>query len=457
MTSTFEHLGQTRQITKHPAVLAKLKAGTMAKAEAATQSWFIRIPVGGGKRKWEKLAALVVKDAVREAKDLLNGMKGNTDTYTAYSAARKAAASVTLGALAKEWLTAGLPEADGRKRSATAVKRLGKFLNGALRFFETVPAMTITGSVLNKFAAWRRENTRGDKGGHRSIDVELGVLSGLCAWAAGLGKLPKNPFADRDRFARDEDAEHCHEHMPSGDDELHQILNWFFTPQKYTKQEASKIVAGAWLAFCALSGLRPGEPAFLQRHPALTEPPLSPRHLAPGTVFTTRDGQRVMKVNRLKSGQNNFIALRPALERFLNIWEIWLNANLPQAQSSVAPHWFPDPSDPGRPLAATREAINARLNVRLGHACRACKTAPMKPHGFGRAYYVRVRRSQGVDDSAIAGELGQTSNGKLIRSVYGDPDDMVGGALFDWLPETGQPAWELLANAEVAAKIIRIA
>jgi hypothetical protein len=55
---------------------------------------------------------------------------------------------------------------------------------------------------------------------------------------------------------------------------------------------------------------------------------------------------------------------------------------------------------------------------------------------------VRVRRSQGADDATIAGELGQTTNGKLIRSTYGNPDDMHGGSLFDWLPEDDkhQPA-----------------
>ena len=35
----------------------------------------------------------------------------------------------------------------------------------------------------------------------------------------------------------------------------------------------------------------------------------------------------------------------------------------------------------------------------------------------------------------IAGELGQTTSGKLVRDTYGAPDDMFGGALFDWPPE----------------------
>jgi hypothetical protein len=62
----------------------------------------------------------------------------------------------------------------------------------------------------------------------------------------------------------------------------------------------------------------------------------------------------------------------------------------------------------------------------------------------GRAYYVKVRRSQSCDDSAIASDLGQTTNGELIRSTYGDPQDLVGGAFFDWLPADCAPAWNLL-------------
>lgn len=76
----------------------------------------------------------------------------------------------------------------------------------------------------------------------------------------------------------------------------------------------------------------------------------------------------------------------------------------------------------------------------------------MKPHGFGRAYYVRVRRSMGVDDATIACELGQRTDGALIRSVYGHPKDPVGGMLHDWLPANPDgtaitPAWHRLCQS----------
>jgi hypothetical protein len=85
------------------------------------------------------------------------------------------------------------------------------------------------------------------------------------------------------------------------------------------------------------------------------------------------------------------------------------------------------------------------LNRALNGASASLGLPHFKPHGFGRAFYIKVRRSQGVDDSAIAGELGQTTNGDLIRSVYGDPQDLHGGALFDWLPDDAAPSWDLLA------------
>jgi hypothetical protein len=83
--------------------------------------------------------------------------------------------------------------------------------------------------------------------------------------------------------------------------------------------------------------------------------------------------------------------------------------------------------------------------VAVSRASQALNLPHFKPHAM-RAFYVKVRRSQGEDDATIAGELGQITNGALIRSVYGDPSDLMGGNLFDWLPEDTTPAWALLAK-----------
>jgi len=153
------------------------------------------------------------------------------------------------------------------------------------------------------------------------------------------------------------------------------------------------------------------------------------RSLASGVIFPDRAGKLRMKVHRLKHGQNPFVTLHPAVENFLSAWRTWLATAIPDEVRLF-------------PLGTDDQTI---LNRALNSASSALGLPHFKPHGFGRAFYVKVRRSQGTDDSSIAGELGQTTNGDLIRSVYGDPDDLHGGALFDWLPEDHAPAWNLLA------------
>ena len=62
-----------------------------------------------------------------------------------------------------------------------------------------------------------------------------------------------------------------------------------------------------------------------------------------------------------------------------------------------------------------------------------------------RAYYVRVRRSQGIDDATIAVELGQGSGPGLVVRTYGERLAILGGdGLYDWLPADGKPCWDRL-------------
>jgi hypothetical protein len=67
-----------------------------------------------------------------------------------------------------------------------------------------------------------------------------------------------------------------------------------------------------------------------------------------------------------------------------------------------------------------------------------------------RAYYVRVRRSQGVDDASIAVELGQGSGAAMIVQNYGQRIAILGGdGLHDWMPTDPQRiAWALLKSSQ---------
>jgi hypothetical protein len=463
----FEYLGQQRTLNKHPKVQAALKAGELTEEQARTYPWFLRLRVGEDTQSFK----LVAEDeaAIKQAKEHLKS-KGTTE-FSEFLKERAAKRACTLQELAVEWLANGLPDSAGHPRKQESADSLSAFLEKALKWWGAKSPAMVTPVMMRAYATARRHECR-EKGrgtGDRSVDVELGALSCLCDWALSLGKIAANPFATRPKFQRSDDVSHCHEFAPDSDEQWHQILNWFFTftynrkakrpgkGEKLAVQDAEYTlrlrICGAWLAFTGLTGIRPEEPQFLYRFKELTETPGNPSKLPPGTVFMTRTGEKKMRVQRGKNGQNPFVAVTPALEDFLAHWTRWLEANLPASKSSFARHLFPDPKDQGTSIFGNGDFTP--LIRRLTDACDALKISRMKPKGFGRAYYVRVRRSQGMDDSLIASELGQTTNGKLIRDTYGNPDDMAGGALFDWLPEVvgqtcrsaGVPAWHLLTEA----------
>lgn len=457
MKLPFSHQGTNRTLNKHPEIQRGLKRGTLTEAEARFKPWYFRYTIEG-KEHYFPLSH-VDRDAIRGARDIINGHQSKPADFAAFLGARDAKRSVTLGQLAKDWTAAGLPDADGHPRPAKAQDELQPYLSAALKWWADQPIAAVTADQHLEFATWRRAQVkRAGQTGDRSVDLELSALSCLCQWAKTARRIEANPFEDRRRFHRAELVRHCHEFMPESDEAWHRILHWFFTveyqPNPASRWNVEQITlrtrtVGAWLAFCGLTGLRPEEPRYLLATPALSALPGSPAQLKPGTVFPLRDGTVKMKVTRDKHGQNPYITLHPAALDFLAIWRNFLQTHfgLWTLDFGQSLPWFPNPTNPTQPICVGEFSL---LNKRLDEASTACQLPGLKPKGFGRAFYVRVRRSQGADDATIAGELGQTTNGKLIRDTYGNPDDLIGGALFDWLPEQqdGQPAapaWATLA------------
>jgi hypothetical protein len=464
MKLPFTHQGVDRTLNKNPKVQQALKRGQLTESDAKLHPWYLRATIGGA----EKLFKLVPrdKDAIRAAKDILNGRRDQPTQFNAWLAARSAQHGLTLQQLADDWLAQNLPDDGGHPRDEKAQAQLRFYTGHALKWWSAKPAAAVTRAQMLDFATWRRarcvDSGRGT--GDRSVDLELAALSCLCQWAVATEKIKANPFAKRPRFRRPDDVRHCHEFMPESDEVWHQLLAWFWTAEisqddlsnRYHAEDQTRRlrVAGAWLAFCGLTGLRPEEPQFLFRHARLAAPPASPEKLLPGTVFPTRDGQLKMKIIRSKHGQNPYVVLHTAAAEFLEAWAGWLDSQFTIHNSQFTPAWFPDPAHVERPLCGPDFSL---LNKRMGEACAARQIADViKPKGFGRAFYVRVRRSQGADDATIASELGQTTNGKLIRETYGNPGDMVGGAQFDWRPETKDPAWTLFQGTGAADNIIRL-
>lgn len=446
---TFTHNGADRTLNKHPAVQLALRRGQITDADAKLKPWYLRAKIAGTEQTF--VLSHQDKDAIRRAKDILNGAGEQPAAFAEFIAQREAKKGITIAALAADWSALGYPDENGRPRAPKPAARHKYFLNSALEFWgpKRAPAAA---DYFNEFITWKISASRR---GTRAADLELNTLSCLCGWAVFARKLDKNPFTDRPTYHDPDAVNHCSDAMPESDDAVHRILAWFWNDLT----DKSRVTAGAWLAWLNLTGLRPSEPFYLKRVAALNEPPHSPDRLEPGTIFPIRDGH-AMRVHRRKRGQNPFVTVHTAASDFLAIWQRWLIANIPNAE-----YLFPSVAAPQVPLFPAREQKGilepdtTALNDLLSQACAETKTPRCTVSGFGRAYYVRVRKSQGASNAVIAEELGQTTLGQLIRSNYGRATDHFGGQSYDWLPQLdgkpADPAWSLLKSA-AASNIIAL-
>ena len=442
MNHPFTHRGQQRQLVKHPAMIARHRRGEISDPALAAAPWYFRMTVGG-RDVLRSLGTSSATDAVRRAR-LRLAQATDRDPFEVLLEASKIRQSATFATLAADWVAAQCPHAGGAVRTPDQVERLRPFLDAALRWWGPRAVATVRPRDIEAFAAHKRGSAPAGSTGERAADLELATLSSLCRWAVQAERCDRNPFDSRPRFRRAESVQHCHQAMPASDEDLHRLLGWLMA-----SPDRNRVVAGAQLAFCALTGLRPGEPGALLRAPrmAAARPEPGARYDVTIQGITTRR----MAVQREKAGQNLAVAIHPALSDFLAAWDRWLLDNLPSAT-----YLFPNPEVPDRPLIPFAGARASRLRNDLDAACRAVGLDKIHAHGM-RAYYVRCRRSAGADDLTIAVELGQSSGGSLIRSTYGDGRDVVGDGRFDWLPEADVPvAWTRLGSAAPAGNVVAL-
>jgi integrase len=349
----------------------------------------------------------------------------------------KARGGRTVGQLADLWVASGYANPNGVPRTRPQAARQAGALKPSLVWWREKIVKAITGPTLSEYADWRRLHSRAGSTGSRVVDMELAVLSSLMHWAVAKGHADKNPFDKRPRFQPAEEVKHCYRSMCASDEELHQLTGLLIS-----SPVPRLMVAGAQLLFSALTGLRPGEPGLLRWDATWAD-----GRPQPGCRYKTADGATLLAVERLKGGINPAVVIHPALAEYLAKWETACRTRWPQS-----PWFFPDPADPRQPYVDP-EDNRARMAIALAGATAALKIAHRKPHAM-RAYYVRVRRSQGIDDSRIALELGQGSGASIIVQTYGDSHGIFGDGRFDWRPAAavaGAPvpvsAWDLLSPA----------
>lgn len=383
-------------------------------------SWTIVVPAGNGRRITRTFEG-ARRDAERVERDLRVAVQ--SQRWAEIDRTRQRA-TVTLQQLADAWLAAGMPKPGGRARTEDQQGRLSAFLRPALTWWGSRSPAGIGPRDFEAYGQHKRDHARSGSG-ERQADLELVALHQLCLWAVSSGRLPENPFAARPTYRDAGAVRHCSESMPASDEELHRILG------RLMAGDAASVVAGAHLLFCALTGLRPGEPGALRWDATGDQPG--------ARLVITREGAKValLRVRRCKGGINPAVVLHPVLDEFLGIWKAYCSAVHPGS-----PWMFPHPTDRERPLVPFGDVAQSHLGRLLAEAAAALQVPVRKPHAM-RAYYVRVRRSQGVEDATIAVELGQGSGPGLVVRTYGQRLAILGGdGLYDWLPaDPVPPCW----------------
>jgi hypothetical protein len=160
----------------------------------------------------------------------------------------------------------------------------------------------------------------------------------------------------------------------------------------------------------------------------------------PGWI--TKDGKSLC-VRRAKNQEsvNPFVQIHDGLAAWLEAHKAWKEKRYPKS-----PWFFPNYRDP-----VGKHADSFALSQSLRRR-RQTIGKKITSHAM-RAFFVTVRRSNGISDIQIAYEIGHTSAGKTLASVYGGvpPHWLTDeGPKMKWLPEGKTPAWAAIKSlAEV--------
>lgn len=367
---------------------------------------FYHRPKINGKPTWRKLpvanltVAKKLKDAL-DSKQALFEAGLEKDPY--------ASPAPTVGVLMDAFEAAGYPTVAGHAREGEQIRHAKQRLVRLRSFWAPKQCDQIKPGDCSAYFERRKG---ADGRGGREVDLELCLMSNLYRWAYLQGKVESNPFTIRPKF-RAKVVRHCRESMPADATELHALARVLF-------EDPGSEVLGWQLLFEAMTGCRTNEVLKLRWD--------AKSRYEPGFI----EGEWLW-LNRSKKGINPFVQIHPALKELLAQMRQWHQAKHPESP------WFFPGKNPGQPSSTSS------LTCALRRIAKLVGQGRRTSHGL-RAYYVTVRRSQGISDAQIAAEIGDKSGAAIIVHTYGAiPPNWYGSVQMDWM--TKEPAWAVLGMA----------
>jgi integrase len=397
-------LSQEKAPTSSPKLTFQSHGGGLYR-HVPSGAWYER-PWIDGKRTWRKL------DSAKqgEARGELAARRSSQARSRLGLAINPYAGGQTVAAILDEYERSGFPDRHRRGRNDKARATETRNTGYLRRIIGDVPAASITAQVCDHYADTRRRETADSgRNGSRTVDVELQTLSNALSYARRIGMTIANPLQHgRPRYHRASEARHARDCSPSSGNELHLLAR--------TIAEDPRGEALAWQCLLsALTGCRTSEIIRLR----FDAPPRKP-----GNV----EGEWLW-IERSKGGVNPYVVLHPDLKACMAAHLRWHQEKHPES-----PWWFPSPRKKGAPVEST-SLVHA-----ISRAAGALGLGQRTSHGL-RAFYVTVRRSQGISDGQIAAEIGDKSVA-LISTTYGQvPPGWRGGPELSWVPTDGNPSF----------------
>jgi len=318
---------------------------------------------------------------------------------------------VTVRELIEEYDKAGYPTKKMQAKSAATVRNEKYFLSPIRDYFGEKIASAVTLGDCDKYRDWRlsggyvstyktrggRPRTMPTKGGKRTVDVELNILSSVFGLAVRRNVLKSNPLAGCGRFCLASEVRHCREIAPTPEG-LKQIETWLRGREEHAIADL--------VCFLAFSGLRIGE-------------------ALPMTWGAVNWDEQILHVTREKRGITPWVPILPEMAALLKDMK-----NAPRVTCC-----FRRRSTTRRPrdVSAIRHRITA--------ACKKLEIGHVTPHGL-RSYFVTQARQSGLADAEIAMLIGDKSGPAIIAHTYGDvrPDHLLAQARRIRLTVDSQPA-----------------